>query len=74
MLLLRGNLPASNTLAGPLLQRAIGPVYRPDDEQRHYFHADLRAQFDAIVHIDRTTALTPLADANDSGMLKSSAR
>jgi erythromycin esterase-like protein len=43
------------------LQRAIGVIYRPDTErQSHYFYTRLADQFDAIVHIDETTALEPL--------------
>ena len=43
------------------LQRAIGVVYLPRTErQSHYFHARLPQQFDAILHIDRTEAVTPL--------------
>ena len=44
-----------------LLQRAIGVIYRTETErQRHYFHAQLARQFDALVHIDRTSAVVPL--------------
>jgi erythromycin esterase-like protein len=43
------------------LERAIGVVYRPESERiSHYFYASLPAQFDAVIHLDRTTALTPL--------------
>jgi erythromycin esterase-like protein len=43
------------------LQRAIGVIYRPETErQSHYFGARLAAQFDAMIHIDETTALAPL--------------
>jgi erythromycin esterase-like protein len=43
------------------LQRAIGVIYRPESERvSHYFHARLVDQFDAVIHIDHTTALTPL--------------
>ena len=43
------------------LERAIGVVYRPETERlSHYFHASLPDQFDAVLHIDRTTALRPL--------------
>jgi erythromycin esterase-like protein len=42
-------------------ERAIGVVYRPQTERRsHWFEADLAAQFDAVVHIDTTSALVPL--------------
>jgi len=45
----------------PRLQRAIGVVYRPQSERiSHYFRARLVDQFDALIHIDRTTAVEPL--------------
>lgn len=48
-------------LGGERLERAIGVIYRPDTERRsHYFEADLAAQFDVAVHLDRTRALEPL--------------
>ena len=47
--------------ATPLLERAIGVIYRPQTErQSHYFHARVAEQFDALIHIDRSTALVPL--------------
>jgi erythromycin esterase-like protein len=43
------------------LERAIGVIYRPESERiSHYFDARLAEQFDAVIHIDRTTALTAL--------------
>jgi erythromycin esterase-like protein len=43
------------------LQRAIGVIYRPQAERAsHYFEADLKRQFDAVLHFDRTTAVEPL--------------
>ena len=43
------------------LERAIGVIYRPESERAsHYFHADLPAQFDAILHFDQTRAVEPL--------------
>ena len=43
------------------LERAIGVIYRPESERvSHYFHARLADQFDAVLHIDETTALEPL--------------
>lgn len=43
------------------LERAIGVIYRPETErQSHWFHARLAQQFDAVIHIDRTSALQPL--------------
>ncbi len=46
------------------LERAIGVVYRPATERfSHYFHTRLTDQFDAVIHIDQTNALEPLAPA-----------
>jgi erythromycin esterase-like protein len=48
-------------LREPRLERAIGVVYRPETERvSHYFHADLPAQFDALLHFDQTQAVEPL--------------
>jgi erythromycin esterase-like protein len=48
-------------LEGRRLERAIGVVYRPETERiAHYFHARIADQFDAVVHIDASTALEPL--------------
>lgn len=58
---LRGNAALSEVLRERRLQRAIGVIYQPATERRsHYFHTRLPAQFDAMVHIDRTRALQPL--------------
>jgi len=55
---------ATAALAATRLQRAIGAVYRPQSERiSHYLFADVTRQFDALVHLDTTTALEPL-DAN----------
>ncbi|HEX8410410.1 MAG TPA: erythromycin esterase family protein [Thermoanaerobaculia bacterium] len=60
-LLFRGHGAASEELAEPRLQRAIGVIYRPDTErQSHYFHARVARQFDAIIHFDETRAVEPL--------------
>jgi erythromycin esterase-like protein len=51
----------ATALAGPRLERAIGVLYRPATERAsHYFTARLPAQFDVMVHVDRTRALEPL--------------
>ena len=43
------------------LERAIGVIYQPETERvSHWFHAYLPEQFDAVVHIDQTTAVEPL--------------
>jgi erythromycin esterase-like protein len=56
---------ARDGLLAPRLQRAIGVIYRPETERvSHYFHARLAEQFDAVIHIDRTTAVEPLDHAS----------
>jgi erythromycin esterase-like protein/predicted phosphoribosyltransferase len=48
-------------LHGRRLERAIGVIYQPQTERvSHYFHARIADQFDAVMHIDETTALEPL--------------
>jgi erythromycin esterase-like protein len=48
-------------LRKPRLERAIGVIYRPETERySHYFHARLADQFDAVIHLDETSALEPL--------------
>lgn len=43
------------------LGRAIGVIYLPATErQSHYYHVRPGDQFDAIIHVDKTTALEPL--------------
>lgn len=43
------------------LERAIGVVYRPETERTsHWFRARLADQFDAVLHVDRSTAVVPL--------------
>lgn len=50
------------------LQRAIGVLYQPATErQSHYFFSSLPQQFDAIIHMDTTSALTPLELSAPSG-------
>src|SRR5438105_3047969 len=58
---LRGAGEALGELREPMLERAIGVVYRPHTErQSHYFRARVAAQFDALVHVDVTRAVEPL--------------
>jgi erythromycin esterase-like protein len=71
---------ATAALAPTRLQRAVGVIYRPQTERiSHYVFADVTRQFDALVHLDTTTALEPLdrharwrhedvAPANPSGV------
>lgn len=52
-----------DVLAEPLLERAIGVIYRPRTErQSHYFQAVLAEQFDAFVWIEKTQAVSPLPE------------
>ena len=48
-------------LHDPLLERAIGVIYRPQTEREsHYFNASISRQFDAVLHYDVTRAVEPL--------------
>jgi len=64
--------PDSHVAAGlrePMLERAIGVIYRPETEfASHYFQARLADQFDAIVHFDQTRAVEPLEPAAEWGV------
>jgi erythromycin esterase-like protein len=61
LLLMPHGSAATLALQTPLLERAIGVIYRPETErQSHYFHASLSNQFDAVIHIDETRAVEPL--------------
>ncbi|MDB5840135.1 MAG: erythromycin esterase family protein [Herminiimonas sp.] len=61
MLPIRGRITVPDPLSEQKLERAIGVIYLPDSERvSHYFHADMSRQFDAVIHIDRTTAVRPL--------------
>lgn len=58
---LRDPGPVRDALMEERLERAIGVLYLPRTErQSHYFHAQLPRQFDAVIHIDRTSAVEPL--------------
>lgn len=55
-------------LSQPLLERAIGVVYRPESELRsHYFQAVMAKQFDAWVWFERSRAVTPLGAERPEG-------
>jgi erythromycin esterase-like protein len=48
-------------LTAVMLERAIGVIYRPDTERMsHWFHAHVATQFDAVIHLDETSAVHPL--------------
>ena len=51
------------------LERAIGVVYRPENELlSHYFRAVLPEQFDAYVWFEETQAITPLVAKRPQGV------
>jgi protein-L-isoaspartate(D-aspartate) O-methyltransferase len=55
-------------LAEPLLERAIGVIYRPETELlSHYFQAELSNQFDAWIWFEETRAVSAHADAHPHG-------
>jgi erythromycin esterase-like protein len=57
---------AASALRQPLLERAIGVIYRPETERAsHYFQAYLSRQFDAVLHFDETRAVEPLEPTTD---------
>jgi erythromycin esterase-like protein len=59
--------PAAEALRQPRLERAIGVIYRPETErQSHYFQARMTDQFDAVIHIDVTTAVAALPGEDDT--------
>jgi len=48
-------------LSKPLLERAIGVIYRPETERfSHYFESMLAEQFDAMIWIEQTRPVTAL--------------
>jgi len=58
-------LPLQGIEAEPLreamLERAIGVIYLPQTEREsHYFWASMANQFDAVFHLDETSAVEPL--------------
>jgi erythromycin esterase-like protein len=61
LLWLRDGGEAASVLAAPRLQRAIGVIYRPESERvSHYYDAEVSREFDALIHVDETTALRGL--------------
>ncbi|MFB3901905.1 MAG: erythromycin esterase family protein [Acidobacteriota bacterium] len=58
---------ATGELKQARLERGIGVIYRPESERiSHYFYARLSDQFDAVIHLDRTTAVQPLDKTADT--------
>jgi erythromycin esterase-like protein len=66
LLTFRSTDHAAAALREPLLERAIGVIYRPETERAsHYFQARISAQFDAVLHFDETRAVEPLERTAD---------
>ena len=60
-LVILGEEAEDSPLRQPALQRAVGVIYRPDDERgAHYFEANLSTQFDGLVFLKLTEPVTPL--------------
>lgn len=61
MLIFRGNPALAEKFAERRLERVVGVSYVPGDERNsHYRHSHLSRQFDAIIHIDVTSAVDSL--------------
>ncbi len=59
--------PGGVEMPGKRLERAIGVIYRPETERSsHYFYAAMPNQFDAVFHLDETSAVEPFD--SDQGM------
>lgn len=57
-----------DALAEPLLERAIGVIYRPETELlSHYFQAELSRQFDAWIWFTETQAVAAHGEAHPHG-------
>ena len=72
LLVMADDAGAAAALAPSRLQRAIGVVYQPHTEWlSHYVFADVTRQFDALIHLDTTTALEPLDQAASASARRS---
>lgn len=61
LLPMRDRPAVQQALPASLLERAIGVVYRPETERvSHYFDVELAKQFDALIHVDSSSAVKPL--------------
>ena len=59
---------SATRLAEPLLERAIGVIYRPETELlSHYFQAELSRQFDAWIWFTETKAVAAHGEAHPHG-------
>jgi erythromycin esterase-like protein len=65
LFILRGDQRLAEALDEPRLQRGIGVLYLPETERSsHYYQAWLSRQFDAVIHIEESSAVTPLKPAD----------
>lgn len=63
-----GKSELAAALSQPLLERAIGVVYRPETElASHYFQAVLADQFDTYIWFEQSRAVTPLGHERPRG-------
>lgn len=63
-----GKEDLARALGTPMLERAIGVVYRPQTEMAsHYFEAVMADQFDAWVWFERSRAVTPIGREKPQG-------
>lgn len=61
LLTFRDSEQTAAVLDDPMLERAIGVIYKPETERAsHYFESRISAQFDAVLHFDKTRAVEPL--------------
>lgn len=64
----KGREHLATLLREPLLERAIGVIYRPESEfASHYFQAVLAEQFDAWVWFEETRSVTPIGKERPAG-------
>lgn len=71
LLNLREETALTHLLQTPQLQRAIGVIYRSEIERlSHYYFSRLPYQFDALIHVDHTHALTALDQKKSSGVTR----
>ncbi len=64
LFIIRDEKRLAAALEEPRLQRGIGVVYDPNNERNsHYYLAWLTKQFDAVIHIEESSAVEPLKSA-----------
>jgi erythromycin esterase-like protein len=64
LFILRGNDRLVEAFDEPRLQRGIGVLYLPITElMSHYYQSWLSKQFDAVIHIEQSSAVQPLKTA-----------